>query len=618
MLRLKCIIISIVLFCFGISSLAQEYVSTLQSIKEINVEYFNKLSRLKTKGISDTLELPFFDDFSRSRIYPGDSLWSDNYVYINNTYPINQLSIGVATFDALDERGLLYDRATSNVFEADHLTSDPINLEGDASDNFYLSFFYQPQGIGDPPGSSDSLSLEFWSVSNDAWYSVWKANGRELHPFKPVIIKIDDDRFTSKGFRFRFINYASLASSQGDIAMSSNADQWHIDYVHLDRNRNASDTILHDVAFTAPLRSILNNYEAVPWKQFQDWYVSLLGPPLSMHYINNDNIERNTSRGFTIYNYYDDVLVHTFPPFAKNSAAGAREQYDAPLSYLFNTSNKDSALFEIKAYLHTDAFDNKSNDTITYHQVFKNYFAVDDGSAEGGYGINGQGSRNSMAVSRFRSFSLDTLRAISICFNDSYQNANQRLFDLVVISSNNQVPGDIIYSQEEVMVDPGETIDGFVTYPLIDPVEVNGDFFVGWRQRSETWLNAGFDLNTPHNGRLYYYFGGVWSPSTKEGCLMIRPIVGKALPATGTDDILAKPTYVSVWPNPASDLLNIDIQESELQHSNIEVYNSSGKKVMASFGTRKINISGLPEGVYIIRIMKNNQPYSQGKFIKTR
>ncbi|MDX2415325.1 MAG: T9SS type A sorting domain-containing protein [Bacteroidales bacterium] len=618
MLRAKAIFITIILVFSALGLEAQEFVSGLQSNKEVRTEYKKDLSRLKSKGITDTLELPFFDDFSVSKIFPGDSLWSDQYVYINNTYPHEQLSMGVATFDALDDRGLLYEHASQTIFVADHLSSDPINLDGDASDNFYLSFFYQPQGILDEPGPSDSLTLQFWSVSDDMWHSVWKKNGSALHPFKPVIIKIDDDRFTSKGFRFRFVNYASLSSASGDIAMAGNADQWHIDYVYLDRNRNDADTILHDVAFTSPLRSVLNNYEAIPWNQFREWYVSLLGPPLSLHYNNNDNIVRNISRSFKIRDIYENTTVHTFPPLAKNIQPATREQYDAPLSYVFNTTNTDSALFEIKASLITDVFDTKNNDTIVYYQEFKNYFAVDDGSSEGGYGINGQGASNSMAVYRYKSFSPDTIRAINICFNDSYLNSNQRLFDLVVLSSFNQVPGDILYTQEEEMVDPGESINGFITYHLNDPVPVEGEFFVGWRQRSETWLNAGLDLNTPHMGRQYLYFGGTWSQSLVEGSLMIRPIVGKPLVSTGIGEMQYEYSAVNIWPNPASGIINIDIDAADLNKSSIEIYDIQGRKVMEAFGTQRINISDLREGMYFLILFRDDTSRSQGKFIKTR
>ena len=58
----------------------------------------------------------------------------------------------------------------------------------------------------------------------------------------------------------------------------------------------------------------------------------------------------------------------------------------------------------LHASLKTDDFDPKGNDTLIYYQVFKNYFAFDDGSSEGGYGINGLGSRNAMVAYRFTSY----------------------------------------------------------------------------------------------------------------------------------------------------------------------------------------------------------------------
>ena len=67
---------------------------------------------------------------------------------------------------------------------------------------------------------------------------------------------------------------------------------------------------------------------------------------------------------------------------------------------------------------------------------------------EAGYGINGLGSNNAMVAYRFRSFMEDTLRAISICFNDNYQNANLRTFDLMVWDDAGGIPGTVLCSVE--------------------------------------------------------------------------------------------------------------------------------------------------------------------------
>ena len=83
------------------------------------------------------------------------------------------------------------------------------------------------------------------------------------------LYRITDTRFLKTGFQFRFTNYASPSPNQNDPSMVGNCDQWNVDYVLLDKNRNAGDTIFTDVAFTLPVRSLLKNHEAMPWKQYQ-------------------------------------------------------------------------------------------------------------------------------------------------------------------------------------------------------------------------------------------------------------------------------------------------------------------------------------------------------------
>ncbi|MBN2864047.1 MAG: hypothetical protein JXN62_12850, partial [Bacteroidales bacterium] len=126
----------------------------------------------KSLNLED-LELPFFDDFSGTDIFPDDQKWADDYVFINDTYTDKQLTKGVATFDALDNTGRLYETASSTGFEADQLTSRTINLEYTPGENIWLSFYYQPGGLADMPEEKDSLTLRFYAPDEDKWYSVW-------------------------------------------------------------------------------------------------------------------------------------------------------------------------------------------------------------------------------------------------------------------------------------------------------------------------------------------------------------------------------------------------------------------------------------------------------------
>jgi len=597
----------------------QEVITGLQSNRSIlnSVGMFRENRGLTS---NDTLVLPFFDDFSGHSIFPDSKKWTDNFVFINNTYSDRQITAGIATFDALDNTGRLYSEASSTGFEADHLTSQSINLNYSTSDNVWLSFFYQAGGLADPPEKNDSLTLQFFAPNEKKWYSVWRAEGTTDQRFKPAIIRIDNNRFLQKGFQFRFINYASISTNLSDPSMVGNSDIWNLDYVLLNKNRNAGDTIFADVALTLPLRSLLKSHEAMPWKQFKQVYLQEMGSSVLVHYRNNDTITRNVTRNFEIWDVYKNSEANSFSAGATNIGPLASVDYKANLVYTFNTSNNDSALFRITASLKTDNFDPKGNDTLIYYQVFKNYFAFDDGSSEGGYGINGLGSRNAMVAYKFASFMQDTLRAVNICFNDSYMEANKREFDLVVWDNDNGVPGNMLYTKQAVMVEQSNVINGFYTYTIPEGVPVNGIFYVGWKQLSESFLNVGYDVNTPNAGKQFYWLNGVWSQSQVPGTIMIRPVVGSPLVITSIDDIHYKnKSSLNIWPNPAKDYININPGELQLYGlSYITLTDLNGRQLIKVPFSERVDISSLRDGMYFLVITINGIPVSYNRLIKTR
>ena len=612
------IYILITLSCIEISS-AQEVVAGLRSNRLLTNQGERK-SKKYTLLNSDPVELPFFDDFSVASYYPDQAKWLDDYVFINNTYSDKQISSGIATFDALGNNGRLYETASSYLFQSDQLTSQPLNLSYTPADNLWLSFFYQAGGLGDSPEPDDSLTLQFLAPEENKWYSVWKAAGTTDQTFKPAILRISDPRFLKTGFQFRFTNYASLSPNQNDPSMVGNCDQWNVDYILIDRNRNAADTIFPDVAFTMPMRSVLKNHEAMPWKQYREIELQEMGSSVPIHYRNNDTIIRNVTRNFEILDVYANSVSYLINAGATNINPLSSVDYNADIVYSFNSANNDSAQFRITALLKTDEFDPKENDTMVYFQTFKNYFAFDDGTAEAGYGINGLGSRNAMFAYRFRSFLEDTLRAINICFNDSYTDANKRAFDLMVWDDNNGLPGNVLYTMEEVMVEQGQNINGFYTYKLPEKIAVNDIFYVGWRQRTESFLNAGLDVNTPHSGKQLYWLNGQWQQSQVAGTVMIRPVVGDALRVTSIDDIIYKDKKLTrIWPNPASEYITIDAGDLLLTgDAYITIMDLNGRELKKTVLSERIDISSLPAGVYIIITSLNGKPAGYGRLIKTK
>jgi hypothetical protein len=614
----KKIILNIILsvFCIHIA-VSQEVVVGLQSERIIS-DYHAK--NREYKGLAaDTIDLPFFDDFSEISVSPDRDKWSDEFVFINNTYTVDQITTGVATLDALDNTGRLYEAASSFVFEADRLTSQPINLNLASSDSIRLSFYYQPGGLGDVPEENDSLILQFYAPAEGKWYPAWKATGGSYSAFKPVILRIDNARFLRKGFRFRFISFASLSANLSEPSMTGNCDQWNIDYILLDKYRNDEDTVFQDVAFRLNHRSLLNNHEAMPLKQFQKVALQEMGSSIPMHYRNNDVIVRNVTRNFEIWDVYRNSLAKTISAGAINVEPRTNVDDSADLIYTFST-DADSALFRVTSWLITDVFDPKDNDTLVYYQKFGNYFAFDDGTSEGGYGVNGLGSRNAMVAYRFKSFMEDTIRAVQICFNDSYMNANQRAFDLMVWDDIGGMPGNVLYSQEKALVRQGDAINGFYTYVLRDGIMVDDIFYVGWKQITETFLNAGLDINTPHGGKQFYWINGNWFHSGVSGSLMIRPVTGAPL-ATAINDIPYNRNIniLHFYPNPAGDFITIDETEIALTGKiYISIVDLQGREVLKVPLSERIDISSLHEGMYIIIATRNGNPFGHNRLIKTR
>jgi len=591
-------IILIVLLSYVASS--QEVVTGLIRNPQLNQKTVSP--QLKKATVDEPLALPFVDDFSRDSLYPSTERWSDRQVFVNNTFSVNQPSQGIATFDCLDENGLLYDNASQTVFAADSLTSLTIDLGYPPGDSVYFSFLYEAGGLADMPEGDDSLTLSFWAPEEEKWYSVWHTRGEIESGFQRAMIPVTESRFLKTGFRFKFRGYASLASVLTEPSQAGNADQWNIDHVFLDRARSFDDTVLHDVALTLPERSLVKEYESMPWKHFRQAYLSLMSPTAAIRYRNNDTIVRNVTRHVKIRDLYTGSVVYDKDAGASNVSSDEDIVYDAPLLYTYNTTASGQALFLVTEWLITDEFDRKENDTIRYAQRFSDYFAIDDGSAEAGYGINGQGARNAASALMFRSYVADSVTGISICFNDAYDNANQVSFDIMVWADNNGQPGVLLGSTEGPVADPGSGLNGFTTYMFDTPVSVSGKFWIGWRQLSEKFLNAGLDLNTNPAGRQYFQFSGVWSASQVDGTVMMRPVMKGSGTSTSSENGTLINDLFSVFPNPTRGSITLLPADDAPDDFVIDIISASGARVASFNRTEHPDLSRLAAGTYFLLV----------------
>jgi hypothetical protein len=225
-----------------------------------------------------------------------------------------------------------------------------------------------------------------------------------------------------------------------------------------------------------------------------------------------------------------------------------------------------------------------------------------------------------MVATRFTSYIDDTLRSVQISFNDSYRDANKRSFDLLVWSDNNGTPGDVIYRGEELMVTQAGRINGFYTYVIPDGVPVNGVFYIGWKQRSETFLNAGVDINTAQNGKQFYWLNGNWQQSQVKGTLMIRPVVGAPPKTTSIDDLYGTKDYeIKITPNPAREFIKVTTAQSDNGETEwISITDLNGRKLLTSRNSGQIDISSLHQGIYIVITSISGRPTGYSRLIKVK
>lgn len=569
-------------------------------------------SRVKA-ATQDTVALPFFDEFSGYTYpYPNPSLWTDNFVYINDKRADNPLSVGVATFDALDENGKIYSRASAKPFVADMLTSKPILMDYPVGSNAYLSFYYQPQGIGDTVEVQDSLFVDFYNPASKMWWTVWKMKGSGVHPFKAAIIPVDADSFLVRGFQFRFRNNASIATNSDIPGKMGDVDQWHIDYVKLNINRTATDTIMRDVAISKPIGSLLKTYQSMPWKHFQVAFQNVMRQGVDITYRNNDTTIHKPNIHFRITDLRG-TSVTSIDPGDRNIYPQEVLNITTNLEYPFLTNETDSALFEVKSFLETDAYDIKDNDTTRFQQVFSNYFAYDDGSPENGYGLSGHGTSNGMVAYKFTTSFADTLRAINIFFNSTQNNVTADYpFQLTVWKATTGGPGQMIYqSQQKLPSDFGK----YTTYALDSGIIVNGDFFIGWQQPNEDFLNVGLDKNNSTEDKLYYSIGAWTKSYFNNSALMIRPVFGSK-GIISSDDPGIEKTDFKIYPNPCDGVLHIE-KPSELNNPlYATLLNMTGKTVLQTeVNENTINLENLPTGLYLLVLTDDGKTVYKSKVL---
>lgn len=628
--------------CFALNLFAQEQLTPLpisdhyKSVKKPNLKKSNK----------KPVELPFIDDFSTTNVYPDSNLWEDQYVFVNKFMAVNPPTIGVASFDGLNDEGQPYQGFSVDNAPCDTLTSTTINLASFTTDNsIYFNFFYQAGGYADYPNPNDTLILEF--KYETGWDTIWKVTQEDeiLRDFEQVSIKVSDSaKYLIPNFQFRFRNYARPAGHN---------DFWHIDYVRLEQG--APRTNFNDQAFVEIPTSIIEPYTQMTFEQFlfqQDtsknkdnnflhsfkvrnleneavpvsYFYEINLPSLGTNLFTTNPLALNVPSN----SFFDQAL--TLKPFAIDTVSDDnKENYNIiPFAAI-----EDTVKLDIEYFIETSNDVRRENDTIKRSYNFSNQLAYDDGIADFAYAVNGESAE---FAQRYIVYERDDIFGLMIHFARIENNQSNRLFSIKIWDKIEGVDGSdttVLIYPERNPLDPYAEPDllnvqypnqynhsGFRLYCFDNQISVSDTFYVGIQQSGDVGILVGFDKNTEAgNQNLFYNLFNEWTPSTLNGSVMMRPVFDES-PDDCFVDWVNAPSYAvlsdefEIYPNPVSDNLSISFNKINKVNS-IEILDVAGKLIENFNGyVNQVNVGNMPNGIYFIRLTVGGKTGIK-KFIKS-
>ena len=562
---------------------------------------------------TDTLVPPFTDDFSYPSDKPSSALWQDAKVWVNDEMALFQNSLGVATFDGLNEYGFAYkENALGSDSLADVLTSAYLDLQG--LSNVYLSFQLQEGGRGELPSNADSIVVEYWSPVTSDWTQVWGQKGSSTSsPFSSVILPVQGANYLQKGFRFRFAAYGARAGAY---------DIWNIDYVQLDKDRNPADTIITEPAIARAHPLIIGSgaYTSWPWWVSNASSVANRPSTLEFTYRRNGAVP---SGGWSLnlgqFRWEENgslVQQTTAVPVITNTQHNQDQTFNVSVPSAAMTSFSGPTTVSTKVWFDGSAAGFRSNDTVRGELTLDNYLALDDGSAERAYAV--QNVIGGRVAQKFKVGGLggsDTLKGMYFNFVDAGE-AYTSTFRMAVWApaDSGDGPGNILYMSDSLYSpSTGYYRGDMMPYELDSSISLNAfaEVWIGYICTSSNPMYLGLDQQRtlPSGMPRYYGDGFNWYQSLEPGVAMMRPYF-RYSPTDMVVEELAQD--FKVYPNPSSGSLSI---ESPSAHYVLRALTGATVATGRVEGYEQLELHHLDAGLYILSL-RTAQGIAQVKWIK--
>lgn len=549
-----------------------------------------------------------------------NAIWLDDNAYHNYRYAVDPWSLGVMTFDGLDRTGFPYAIGTTLSGEADFLTSKVIDLSDfSIGDSIYFTFLVQRQGHGDIPEATDSLILEFYDSFEQEWTRYWGIGGGAVGEFVLAQVPLNIPNYLTDDFQFRFKNKGALSGS---------LDHFHLDYLKFRAFSGFQDTLIEDFAMVYPIPTLLNDYTSVPWDHYKNNPAGKMNTATNVYVRNsylNGGANISSAAGGKIEVFYNDISegsVNLNGQVLAGFPASGAPDYQPRTTY-HSEHDVSTIPFDISKPGVQQSFEIQTsatvlvgsnftpNDTAYSTQYFGNYYSYDDGTAENGYGPQGNQSR--LAI-QYTTYEADSLIGMMAHFVPTVDDVSNKLFRMTIWSDNGGVPGSVIYQDDPFFLRQPEyqgIQNKFTTYFTEDTMKipVSGTFYIGWVQIDPDRLNIGLDRNIDNKQHTFYNTdgGSTWTVSGITGSVMIRPIFSTGLdPALGIYEKEILESELTIYPIPSNGIFNVSSStgKNELYH----VFSMMGQQILSST-ENTFNLSNYPNGVYFVKSTATSKTY---------
>jgi hypothetical protein len=375
---------------------------------------------------------------------------------------------------------------------------------------------------------------------------------------------------------------------------------------------------------------MLNDYTYMPYRQFFANPAAERAPQYTCSLRNNSLGPVNIATAYTGTAQPLGTLLKPAVYAPATVAARTTQQLTYPpyisVIPLSSIGYYDKISFQNRYFIESPGPDDPTgNDTVVREQLFDNYLAYDDGSAEKSYYLSLYPTLPGRIATEYHLNKQDSMQGMAIYFGRQVPFAFNKGFDIHVYSSLAGVhgmPSDVLlYKREFCQPGYADTINNFWIYRFDEPLPMPaGTFFAGIFLPAESGsdsLYIGLDVNRIGSNHTWFNVTSEWKPSQVGGALMMRPLLGLPVAGSSLPDQPATTINWEMYPNPAKDVLTV--RHPGDAPATCIITDVQGRVVVQQHQIRSsanISTEQLMPGIYFVRLLAGDTVYTTQKLIK--